>query len=119
MHVGDLDARDRAQGRAQAQRSARVVRVHVDLECRLVAHDEQRVAERLKLALERDGIEPRPVHEECRAVPKLRKLAVDGLQAQLGHHGGKRELVSGDRRDDSARDLDEPRAAGIDDARLP
>ncbi len=33
--------------------------------------------------------------------------------------GGKRELVPGHGRDDPPRDLDEPRAAGIDDARVP
>ena len=38
--------------------AARVVCMHVDLERRLVAHDEQRVAKRLQLALERDRVEP-------------------------------------------------------------
>ena len=41
---------------------------------------------------------------------------MNGLQAELGCRVGKRELLAGHRCDDAPRDLDEARAARIDDA---
>ena len=51
VHVRDLDLLERADGGAERERRTRLVGVHVHLQRRRVADDEQRVAERLELLL--------------------------------------------------------------------
>ena len=59
-----------------AESAARVVRVNVHLERRVVADDEQRVAHLLERRLERHLIEPVALHDEHRAVAVPRRLLV-------------------------------------------
>ncbi len=77
MHVRDLDALDRADGRAERKRGARIVGVDVHLERRLVADDDERVAELLELGLELVAVERVPLDHEDGAVAVARRLEVD------------------------------------------
>ena len=82
VHVRDLDALDGAQRDRGRERRARVVRVDVHLERRVVADDEQRVAHLLERRLERRLIELVALDDEHRAVAVLRELLVDRVEAQ-------------------------------------
>ena len=64
------------------ERPARLVGVDVDLQRARVADDEQRVAERLELGLERVGVEALALDHEHRAVAVARELLVDRLEAR-------------------------------------
>ncbi len=95
--------------------------MHVHLERRRVPDDEQRVAKRLQLPLERGAVETSPLHQEGRAVAELRELAMDRLQSELVRRSRHRrdELLAGDCRDQPAHDLDEAGAARVDDVGVP
>ena len=111
VHVRDLDAADRAARDAERQRATGVVGVHVHLQRRAVADDEQRVAELLELRLERVEIEVVAFDDEDRAVAVLRKLLMDRVDADLllplGRLG---QRLAADGGCDAAHDLDEPAA---------
>ena len=120
-HVADLDAGtvDDPDRAAEVERPLGLVRVDVHLGDRLVARHEERVAQRLEPAVERVEIERLALDHEDRAVAVLRLLVVDRLLRQLlrdvGHLGERlaRQLV-----EDAAHELEEPRAARIDDTGL-
>ncbi len=67
---------------AERERKPRVVRVHVHLESRLVADDEERVPDVLELALQRCLVERVPLDDEHRAVAVRGELQVDRVEAQ-------------------------------------
>ena len=100
-----------------AERLARVVGVHVHLERRRVADDEERVADPLELTLERVLVELLALDDEHRAVAELGELLVDRVEAErLRLDRSLGELLAGCAVDHPARDLDEPGASGVDDA---
>ena len=72
VHVRDLDPVDRPGLRADRERRAGIVGVHVHLERARVADDEQRVAELLELALERFAVEALALDHEDGAVADTR-----------------------------------------------
>ncbi len=119
VHVRDLDAADDTARDAERERLAGIVGVDVDLQRRVVADDEQRVAELLQLAFERVGVEVLALDDEDGAVPELRELLMDRVEAELLLELGRLgQRLARQRGVDPADDLDEPRRAGVDDARL-
>ena len=119
VHVRDLDAADRAARDTERQRAAGVVGVHVHLERRAIADDEQRVAELLELRFERIEIEVVAFDDEDRAVAVLRQLLMDRVDADLLLPFGRLgQRLAADGGCDAAHDLDEAGRAGIDDAGL-
>ena len=120
VHVHDLDPLDEADFRRDRQRRPRVVGVHVDLQRRVVADNEERVPELLERALERDLVEPLALDDEHGAVSELRQLLVDRLQGErVALDGCVGERLAGQGEDDAAQDLHEAGAPGIDDAGAP
>ena len=120
VHVRDLDPLDRPESRAGGERRAGVVRVDVDLQRARVADDEQRVAELLQLRLERVRVEAVALDDEDGAVAVLGQLQVDRVEAGLVRVLDRRvgQRLAGERGCDAADDLEEPGAAGVDDAGL-
>ena len=119
MHVRDLDAFDDTDRGRERERPSGLVGVHVNLERGRIADDEERVAHLLELGLERGGVEVLALDEEDRAVAVARQLLVDRVERErLRLHGCVRYRLAGHREREAARDLDEPRPAGVDDARV-
>ena len=122
MHVADLDAADHAGGGADAQRAARVVGVHVRLEGRRSADDEHAVAERRERAGQRVPVDRVALDEEARAVAVARRLGVHRVErdggSELGIDRRRRRRLAADAGEQTAQELDEPGAAGVDDAGL-
>ena len=112
MHVGHLDELDGAALAAERDRTLRLVGVHVHAQGRLAADDEDRVAELLELALEHTRVERFALDDEARAEAKTRELVADRLERR----GLRRRRAAATR--ETAHELDEPRRAGVDDARL-
>ena len=82
-----------------------------------VADDEQRVAEPLELLLERVRVELVALDHERRAVAEARQLLVDRLDADAPRlERRRRQLLAGHGRGDAAHELQQPRAARVDDA---
>ena len=102
-----------------ASARAGLVGVHVHLVCGRVSDDEERIAESLQLALELLAHEAVALDDERRAVAELRELLVDRVDAELGARRRLGDRLAGGRRGNAAEDLDEPRAAGVDDACVP
>src|SRR5205085_7947075 len=99
------------------ERAAGLVRVHVDLQRLAVADDKERIAERYEPALDRVWIELGALDQERRAVAVARELLVDRFDPDLLQVCGRiRERLAGERRSDAAHELQQPCAAGIDDA---
>jgi len=120
-HVPDLDAPgvDDPDRPPAVEGALGLVGVDVDLRDRRVARDEQRVAERLEARMQRVEVECLTLDHEHRAVSVLRLLVVDRLLGDLVRHlrhVGKR--LAGECMEDAADELDQPGAAGVDDARL-
>ncbi len=110
--------RPRAAASGERQRPTRVVGVHVHLQRRSVADDEQRVAERVELGLDRVGVEVVALDHEDGAVAVARELVVDqvvgqgdGVAQRRLRHRGPCEHTR-----DAADDLDQARGARVDDA---
>ena len=83
------------------------------------ADDEERVAELQELRLELLRIDAVALDEEGGAVAELRQLLVDRLERdRLEQRSRLRELLAAHARGHAADDLDQARAAGVDDARL-
>ena len=119
MHVGNLDALDRAHRRAEGECGARVVGVDVHLERRLVADHDERVAEGVELRLELVAIERVPLDHEDGAVAVAGLLEVNGVGARRRDSRGRcRYGFAGDGAGESSEELDEPRTACVDHARL-
>ncbi len=117
VHVRDLDALHHADGGAERECLARIVRVHVHLQRAGVADDEERVADLLELALERVLVELLALDDEHRAVAVLGELLVDRIESErlrLERHLG--ELLPGRAVDHAACDLDEPGSSCVDDS---
>ena len=119
VHVRDLDALDHADARADGERGAGLVRMDVHLERLRVADDEQGVAEPRELRFDLVRVELVALDHERRAVAVARQLLVDRVRAELLALDRRRgQLLAGDGRGEPAHDLQESRAAGVDDARL-
>ena len=120
VHVGDLDAVDDAARDRKRERASRVVGVHVHLQRGTVADDEERVAERLEVALEVVRVEVFALEDEDGAIPVARQLLVDRFDGDLVRHalGRCRDRLPAQHRVDAAHDLDEPGRARVDDAGL-
>ena len=76
----------------ERQRPPGIVGVDVNLQRRAVADDEQRVAERLELVLDRVGVEPRAFDDEDGAVAVARELLVEGLVGEARRRRLRRRL---------------------------
>ena len=84
-----------------------------------VADDEERVTEPLELVLERVGVERIALDHEDGAVAVLGELLVHRLERQGGLLDGRlRDDLTGDGGPHAADDLEQPCAAGVDDAGL-
>ena len=118
VHVRDLDSLDRAARRADRERLAGLVGVHVHLHRRGIADDEQRVAELLELALELLALQAFALDHERRAVAELRELLVDRVEPERLAGRRFRDRLAGRGRREPAHDLDETRAARVHDARV-
>ena len=91
----------------------------VDFERRLIADDEQRVAERLELLLDRIPIEPRSLHDEDGAVAIPRRFEMDRVGTGRGRsHRRGEDRLAGDRSGQPTKELDESRTACVDNAGL-
>ena len=105
--------------RADLERLARLVGVDVDLERFGIADDEQRVAELEQLGLDRVVVEVLAFDHEHGAVAVLRQLLVNRVDVQLlALRRRFRQLLACGRRCETADDLEQADAAGIDDARF-
>ena len=118
VHVRDLDALEDAERRSRAQCGSGVVGVDVRLERRRVADDEEGVAERREVPLERRRVERVARDDEDGAVAVARGLLVDRLDGDRLGFGGLGERLAGEVGRDPADDLDETGGARVDDSRL-
>ena len=120
LHVRDLDPFDRPDGGAERERGAGIVGVHVHLERRLVANDEERVAEQLELRLEAVAVETVALDHEDGAVAVARLLEMDCVEAgTLRRYDGRlRHWLARDSRREAAQELDKTGAARVHDTRL-
>ena len=117
-HVGDVEVGDRALLCEQRRGGVRVVGVHVNLQRRLVADDEHRVAEALEREYERTLLQAAARDREVRAVP----VAARGV-LRMGHAGGgvvleRRRLTAPERADDAGEQNRQRVAAGVHHARF-
>src|SRR5436305_9536060 len=91
----------------------------MDLERARVADDEQRVAERLELRLQRVLVEIASFDEEDRAIPVRRQLLMDGVEREvLDVRGRLRERLAAHGRRHSAYELEQSGLARVHDARV-
>ena len=118
VHVRDLDAFEHAERSPGPQGGARIVRVHVHLERRGVADDEEGVAEPHELALQGVRVEALALHDVDRAVAIARGLQVDRVDAQGLGGGSFGKRFAPDVRGDAADDLDQPGGSRVHDACL-
>ncbi len=117
VHVRDLDPVDRADPRADRERGAGIVGVHVHLDRARIADDEERIAELLELVFERVPVEVFALDQEDGAVAERRELLMNRLVAQvLLDRRRLGDRLAGHGCCDSAHELDEACAAGVDDA---
>jgi hypothetical protein len=117
VHVRDLHASDHTERGARRESGSRVVGVHVDLERRGIADDEERVSELLEAPLDRRGVEVRTLDDEHRAVAVARELLVNRLEAEpLAIDRRIGERLPRNCESDAAHDLDETRAARVHDS---
>ena len=119
MHVRDLDLLERSDGGSERKRVARLVGVHVHLHRRRIAHDEQRIAEVGELILQGRAVEPASLDDEDGAIAVARELLVDGAEVQLLLDRRVGDRLAGDDGRNAADDLEQARAAGVDDAGVP
>src|SRR5438874_4594141 len=115
MRVCDLDALEHADRGARGERRTGIVRMQVDLERALVPDNDERVAERLELRLERVKVEPVAFDDENCAVAEFRELLVDRAVRELLGLGRLRERLAGDGSRQAAHELEQSRAARVDD----
>ena len=116
LHVHLLDHADRG---GERERGTGLVRVQMHLDGAAAADDEQRVAQLQELRLERRPGRRVALDEERRAVAELRQLQVDRLDRDRLEQGRRlRELLAADVGGDAAHDLEQARAARVDDACL-
>ena len=120
MHVRDLDLLDHARGARERERCARVVGVDVHLERRLVADDEQRVADPLERVLELDAVEALALDDEapCSSGTSRAPGGSPRRPAPPSPTSRRRQRLAGGRERHAANDLDEAGTARVDDARL-
>src|SRR5207249_7339877 len=105
--------------RADLERAAGMIGVHVNLQRLRISDDEQRVTKLQQFVFDRLAVELVSLDHEGRAVPVLRELLVDGVGAQLlTFSGSLRKWLAGDRGGETAHDLQQTRAACVDDSGL-
>ncbi len=118
-HVGDVEVGDRAGALEQGHRRLRRVGVDVDLQRRLVADDEDRVAEALQPRQEVPRGEAAAGDDEVGAVAEAAVLVVGEAAARrlvVSHLG--QLVVAAQGGDDPGQNQHQAVAAGVDDAGL-
>ena len=121
VHVADLDPGgvDDADRATDLEGGLGLVGVHVDLRNRVVAGHEERVVERLEAGVHRIEVELLAFDDEHGAVAVLGLLVVDRLLGDLLRDARHlRERLAGEAVEDPTEELDEARAARVDDAGL-
>ena len=118
VHVGDVQARDLAGAVEDQRRLLGVVGVDVDLQRRVVADDEDRVADLLQLGHVARRFEPLTGDGEVGAVAVglARVLGMGDPRGRVVVELGRVGALQGG--DDPGEDDDDAVAAGVDDARL-
>ena len=119
VHVRDLDLLERPDSGRERERSTGLVRVHVHLHGRRIAYHEERIPERLELLLQRGAVEPAALDDEDGAVAVARELLVNRFEIQRSLDRGVRYRLARDDSRDAADDLEQARAACVDDACRP
>ena len=119
-HVGDVLALDRADAVEDGSRGAGVVGVDMDLEGRLVADDQNRVADLLESGHVRRRGQALAQNDEVDAVAVLGLGVVDVREAsgRVVLDLGQRHGLAGERRERAADDHDQPERPRVDDACL-
>ena len=113
MHVRDLDALEDPLGRAERERRAGIVGVHVHLQRGRVADDHQRVPELLQLVLEPVEVEPLALDDKNGAVAVLAR-APGGLRRSptcSRSAGSAGSGLAGQPGGHTAHELEQPRAS--------
>ena len=119
VHVGELGLEDLAERGTERERSVVVVRMHMHLERGGVADDEERIADLSELAFEPLCVQIVPRDDEGRAVAVARELLVDRVDPEgVACDLDRRDLLAGHTGREPAHDLEQARAAGIDDTGL-
>ena len=119
-HVGDVEVGDLPGALEERHRGLGLVGVDVDLERRLVADDQDRVADPLQPGQEVARGEAGAGDDEVGAVAEAAVLVVGAAEARrlvvvdLGQLGG----VAAQAGDDPGEDQHQPVAAGVDDSGL-
>src|ERR687891_114642 len=114
VHVLDVDLLDDADGGAERERGARLVRVEVHLHRAARADDHERVAEAPQLLLEPLGLGVVTLDEEGRAVAEARELLVDRLvRDRLEERRRLGERLAADVGEDAAQDLEQARRTRV------
>ena len=117
VHVGDVEARDRADAVEEVGRALRLVGVDVDLQRVGVADHEHGVAEALEARDPRAGLEILARDGEVRAVAVGASSCARGcVIARRRVVLQRRRLVAAQRRDHAREDDRQAVAAGVDDA---
>ena len=116
VHVGDVLVLDRPDAVEQRLGGVRVVGVDVDAQRRLVADDQDRVAEVLEERLERAAVEPGADHGEVRAVAVARVGVVQARRSRRRVVRDLRQLdlLAGEAGDRAADDHRQAEGAGVD-----
>ena len=119
VHVRDVEARHLARAREQRRGGVRVVRVDVDAEGAVVAHDQHRVAEPLELGDEDARVEALAGDGEVRAVAEARRLVLRAMERRRARTGARaRARPAAQRGETAGDDHGEPVGARVDHARL-
>ncbi len=109
-HVGDVEVGDDARVGEQRRRGVGIVGVDVDLERRLVADDQHRVAEPLELGDEAALLEPGAGDGEVRAVAEGGRGVLGMGHARRGVVLERGRLAAAQRADDPGEQHGEPRS---------
>ena len=115
VHVADLDARERAEGRRGRERATGIVGVEMRAHELAVADDDEAVAERREAALEELARE-RAGDQEAGAVARPVVVGGDRLVHGRDDRGDLGDGIPAQRGERAADELDEPGPSGIDDA---